>query len=74
MPGAGPDRTTVAAAGFDTVDPTRLIGAPGGPVDAAVRVVGTAVRAGRHGRFAAPTARLTEAGAERLARVLVASL
>ena len=31
VPGAGPTATVLAAAGYDTIDPTRLIGAPGGP-------------------------------------------
>jgi hypothetical protein len=73
VPGAGPDPAAVAAAGFLTVDPTRLIGAPGEPVELPCEwweqpclPAGTPVR-GADGA-------LTEAGAERLARVVAASL
>jgi hypothetical protein len=73
VPGAGPDPATVAAAGFHTVDPTRLIGAPGGLVELPCEwweqscvPTGTPVRG--------PDGALTEAGAERLARMVVASL
>jgi hypothetical protein len=71
--GAGPDPSTVAAAGFRTVDPTRLIGAPDGTVtlpcewwEQSCAPPGTTVRdvAGV----------LTETGGERLARVLAATL
>ena len=72
VPGAGPEPTTVAAAGFHTVDPTRLIGAAG-PVELpcewweqTCQPTGTAVRGADGG--------LTEAGGERLARVVAASL
>lgn len=69
----GPDRAAVAAAGFRTVDPSRLIGAPGGPVELPCEwweqpcaPAGMPVR-GESGA-------LTEAGAERLARMVVAVL
>jgi len=72
VPGAGPDPATVAAAGFQTVDPTRLIGA-GGTVELpcewweeVCEPTGTAVRSA--------DGSLTEAGGERLARILAASL
>ena len=73
VPGAGPDRTTLTEAGFDTIDPTRLIGAPGAAVtlpcewwEELCAPGGTVVRDS--------DGRLTEAGGERLARVLVAGL
>jgi hypothetical protein len=71
--GAGPDPSTVAAAGFRTVDPTRLIGAPGGTVtlpcewwEQPCAPRGTTVRD--------VDGALTETGGERLARVLAATL
>lgn len=71
--GAGPDPSTVAAAGFRTVDPTRLIGAPGGTTtlpcewwEQPCAPTGTPVREA--------DGALTESGGERLARVLAATL
>jgi len=72
IPGAGPEPTTVAAAGFDTVDPSRLIGVAGSVElpcewwEQTCPPTGTTVRGADGG--------LTEAGAERLARVVAASL
>ena len=72
-PGIGPDPTTLTAAGYDTIDATRLIGASGGAVTLPCEwweqpcvPEGTVVRDS--------DGRLTEAGGERLARVLVAAL
>ncbi len=71
--GGGPDPTALAAAGFETVDPTRLIGAPGGstvlPCEWWEQLCGPE---GATVREADGT--LTEAGGERLARMLVAAL
>jgi hypothetical protein len=71
--GGGPDPASLAEAGFDIVDPTRLLGAPGGPVtmpcewwEQPCPSEGTVVRGADGG--------LTEAGGERLARVLAAAL
>jgi hypothetical protein len=73
QPGVGPDVGTLAATGYETVDPTRLIGGPGGAVtlpcewwEEPCAPDGTVVRDS--------DGRLTEAGGERLARVLVAAL
>jgi hypothetical protein len=70
---AGPDPAMLTAAGFRTVDPTRLIGAPGGPLvlpcewwEAPCAPGGTDVRNA--------DGSLTEAGGERLARVIAATL
>jgi hypothetical protein len=71
--GGGPDPASLAEAGFDIVDPTRLLGAPGGPVtmpcewwEQPCPPEGTVVRGADGG--------LTEAGGGRLARVLAAAL
>ena len=73
VPGVGPDQATVAASGFRTVDPTDLIGAPDGAVtlpcewwEQPCAPSGAVVRDA--------DGRLTEAGGERLARVLAATL
>ena len=73
VPGVGPDRTTLREAGYATIDPTRLIGAPGGAVslpcewwEEPCAPDGTVVRD--------TDGRLTEAGGERLARALVGAL
>jgi hypothetical protein len=73
VPGAGPDPATVAAGGFRTVDPTRLIGASGGTVtlpcewwEQPCAPPGATVRDA--------DGRLTESGGERLARMLAATL
>jgi hypothetical protein len=73
VPGAGAEPATVAAAGFRTVDPTDLIGAP----DAAVTLPcewweKPCAPSGAMVRDA--DGRLTEPGGERLARVLAAAL
>ncbi|HEX4983747.1 MAG TPA: hypothetical protein VFV63_18710 [Ilumatobacteraceae bacterium] len=72
VPGVGPDPATVAAAGFRTIDPTRLIGVAGRVElpcewwEEPCAPTGTVVRGAGGG--------LTEAGGERLARVVAASL
>jgi hypothetical protein len=71
--GDGRDPTGLATAGFDVVDPSRLVGAPGGPVtmpcewwEQPCAPEGTTVRES--------DGKLTEAGGERLARMLAAAL